>query len=107
MRVVHQDAERLWSEHAAAVDAVAGDDGAHASNAEASTENVGLCLLEIEPWKIESTSYAPLTVGVNATTREYANETRGPVLRRDYQVNLHRSKLAADGNPPARPSPRP
>ena len=50
-----------------------------ASNAEASTENVTeiFASSEIDPplEKIKSTSYAPLTVGVNATTREYAGTT--------------------------------
>ena len=46
-----------------------------ASNAEASTENVTeIFASPVDPLleKIKSTSYAPLTVGVNATTREYA-----------------------------------
>ena len=44
-----------------------------ASNAEASTENVTeIFASPVDPLleKIKSTSYAPLTVGVNATTRE-------------------------------------
>ena len=46
-----------------------------ASNAEASTTNVTEIFaspLDLPLEKIKSTSYAPLTVGVNATTREYA-----------------------------------
>ena len=48
-----------------------------ASNAEASTTNVTeIFASPLDPpgplEKIKSTSYAPLTVGVNATTREYA-----------------------------------